>query len=309
MFKNNFILLGNFKNDNEQFSTFEIINNNKINNENISKLLALISLIAIFYFLSGYTYFDEENNLKLTDYGSIMKNYSLYPLYKFDKITLVINGIINWKIKESSLLNFIDNLNKQTLEELQIIFFIPKDNKYDFIKKMITKNKKMKIFSPSQNLESDTFHLMNIIKGKFVMYIEKLVMFDNDELEKFFFLTNGKIDNNFEYQIKNKTFQLIKTKTLRKLIDDGQLFENYTTLLNNIISLPKPELNYILPGYFSEVMINLLTHHPHETYKYIYTKRKKVLKKILFRSYQKSFATLSQKLFNLETLNYAVLID
>ena len=158
MFKNNFILLRNFKNDNEQLSTFEIINNNKINNENISKLLALISLIAIFYLLSGYTFFDEENNLKLTDYGSIMKNYSLYPLYKFDKITLVINGIINWKIKESSVLNFIDNLNKQTLEELQIIFFIPKDNKYDFIKKMITKNKKMKIFSPSQNIESDTFH-------------------------------------------------------------------------------------------------------------------------------------------------------
>lgn len=245
MFKNNFILLRNFKNDNEQLSTFEIINNNKINNENISKLLALISLIAIFYLLSGYTFFDEENNLKLTDYGSIMKNYSLYPLYKFDKITLVINGIINWKIKESSLLNFIDNLNKQTLEELQIIFFIPKDNKYDFIKKMITKNKKMKIFSPSQNIESDTFHLMNMIKGKFVMYIEKLVMLDNDELEKIFLLTNGKIDNNFEYQVKNKTFHLIKTKTLRKLIDDGQLFENYTTLLNNIISLPKPELNYI----------------------------------------------------------------
>ena len=30
MFKNNFILLRNFKNDNEQLSTFEIINNNKI---------------------------------------------------------------------------------------------------------------------------------------------------------------------------------------------------------------------------------------------------------------------------------------
>ena len=35
---------------------------------------------------------------------------------------------------------------------------------------------------------------MNMIKGKFVMYIEKLVMLDNDELEKIFLLTNGKID-------------------------------------------------------------------------------------------------------------------
>ena len=90
-----------------------------------------------------------------------MKNYSLYTLYKYDQITLLINGIINWNINEESLLNFINNLNQQTLEDLQIIFIIPKDKKYDFIEKKIKKNKKMQIFSQTNNYESDTFYLLS----------------------------------------------------------------------------------------------------------------------------------------------------
>ena len=252
MFRNNFILLRNFKNDYEQFSSVELKNNNKIINDNILKLLTLSLLIVIFFLFGkntfiklGFEDFDDNNDLKLNDYGNIMKNYSLYPLYKYDQITLLINGIMNWNINEESLLNFINNLNQQTLEDLQIIFIIPKDKKYDFIKKKIIKNKKMKIFSPKNNLESDTFYLINMIKGKFIMILEKLVMFAKDELENFFSLTKGKIDNVFESQIQNNSFYLIKTKTLRKLIDEGQFFENYSNLVNNITLLQKPQLNYI----------------------------------------------------------------
>ena len=57
------------------------------------------------------------------------------------------------------------------------------------------------------------------------------------------------------------------------------------------------------------VMMNLLTSYPFVIFKYIYTKRKEVLKKILFRSNQNSFATLSQKLLNLEPLFYRALAD
>ena len=223
MFRNNFILLHNFKNDYQQFSSVELKNNNKIINDNISKLLALALLIVIFY-LFGINrifklgFFDDDNDLKLNDYGSIMKNYSLYPLYKYDQITLLINGIINWNINEESLLNFINNLNQQTLEDLQIIFILPKDKKYDFIEKKIMKNKKMQIFSPTKNLESDTFYLINMIKGKFVMILEKLVLLAKDDLENFFSLTKGKIDNVFETKIQNNSLYLIKTKILRKLL-------------------------------------------------------------------------------------------
>ena len=251
MFKNNFILLRNFKNDHQQFSSIELKNNNKIN-DNISKLLALALLIVIFYlfgknriFKLGFEDLFDNNDLKLNDYGSIMKNYSLYTLYKYDQITLLINGIINWNINEESLLNFINNLNQQTLEDLQIIFIIPKDKKYDFIEKKIKKNKKMQIFSQTNNYESDTFYLMNMIKGKFIMILEKFVLFAEDEFENFFSLTKGKIDNIFETQIQNNSFYLIKTKTLRKLIDDGQILQNYSNIIQNFTLLPKPQLNYI----------------------------------------------------------------
>ena len=251
MLKNNYILLRNFKNDYQKFSSIEIKNYNKIN-DNISKLLALALLISIFFLFSNngfsklrFDNFDDAHELKLNDYGSILKSYSLYTLYKYDQITLLINGIINWNINEESLLNFINNLNQQTLEDLQIIFILPKDTKYDFIKNKIQKNKKMKIFSPTNNLESDTFYLINMIKGKFIMIMEKLVLFAKDELDNIFSLTKGKIDNIFKTQIQNNSFYLIKTKALKKLIDNGQILENYSNLIKNTTIFPKPQLNYI----------------------------------------------------------------
>ena len=39
MFKNNFILLRNFKNDHQQFSSIELKNNNKINDNEFKKIM------------------------------------------------------------------------------------------------------------------------------------------------------------------------------------------------------------------------------------------------------------------------------
>ena len=86
---------------------------------------------------------------------------------------------------------------------------------------------------------------MNLIKGKFTMILEKLIMFEINDLEKLFLLTNGKIDNIFEIEIQKNSLYLIKTKFLRNLIDNGQFFNNSNYLINNIILLPKPQLNYI----------------------------------------------------------------
>ena len=41
----------------------------------------------------------------LNNKKSIMGNYSLYKLYEYDQISLLIFGINNWKIDELSLLN------------------------------------------------------------------------------------------------------------------------------------------------------------------------------------------------------------
>ena len=66
----------------------------------------------------------------------------------------------------------------------------------------------------------------------------------------------------------------------------------------------KPELNYVLSGYFANVMLTLIDNYPLQMIKYLYTQRKDAIKKIIFHSNQKAFAILSLKLLNLEISNY-----
>ena len=251
MFKYKLILLSNYKNEKNQFS----LNEYKFI-DNISKIFITVLLIVNIYLLNQYrssvflAYEDNnhQKNLKLNDYGSIMSGYSLYDLFKYDQITVIINEINNWGINDTSLLNFIDNFKQQTLKDIQIIFVLPsiEDNsKYIFIKNISQNNDKIEIFIRTEKNENDTYYLMNLIKGKFILILEEPIMIFQDELKNVFSTTNGKIDNIFEIQIHNKSLHLIKTKILKNLIDDGMLFNNYTNLINSIFSLPKPHLNYI----------------------------------------------------------------
>ena len=250
MIKNKFVLLNNLKNDFGQFSYYEQNENHSIIKNNTIKLVLILLLIINIYlwnnfgiFLSNYKENEIDNNINLTDYGSIMGNYTLCSLYV--QMTILVDDIINWKIDNKSLLNFLDNMKEQTLEDVQIIFILPNDSKYNHIRSSIKKQKMFKIFSPTSNLELDTFNLMNLIRGKFILILEKFIIFEKNEFEKLISLTNGKIDNIFESQSQNNSLYLIKTKILRNLIDNAQLFNNTKYLINNIISLPKPQLNYI----------------------------------------------------------------
>ena len=170
MFKNKFILLKNYKNDTNQFTSFTSyeLNNIKIFNEFIIKLLIILLLIANIYLFNQFQLtFDEfqnnnERNKKLTNHISIMGDYSLYKLYKYEQISLLISGINNWKINDASLLNFIDSLKQQTLKEIQIIFIFPDEKKnprVNLIKKYIDDDKKMEIFFHSENKEEDNYFL------------------------------------------------------------------------------------------------------------------------------------------------------
>ena len=254
MFKNHFILLNNYKADTYHFTSYEL-KKNKIINEIIIKLLIIFLLIINleFYYNCNLLHEEDKDNnmgniIKLNNNENIMGNYSLYKLYKYEQISLLICGINNWKINDTLLLIFIDSLKNQTLKELQIIFILPNEkenHRYNLIKPHIDSDKKMKIFSPYENEELNTYYLMDLITGKFIIFLEKLIIFNEKDLENLFLLTNGKIDNIFKSQIKNESFYLIKTKILRNLIDNGYIFNNTHDLINKIILSQKPQLNYI----------------------------------------------------------------
>ena len=254
MFKNYFILLNSNKTNIHQFSSDGLKKNRMINEIIIKLFIIIILIINAKFFYQNYSSFEEcknnniENNIKLNNTKSIMGNYSLYKLYKYDQISLLVSGINNWNINDTLLLTFIDSLRQQTLNELQIIFILPNEkenHRVNLVKNHTYNDNKIKIFSPSENEELNNYYLMDLIKGKFIMILEKFIIFNKKELENLFLLTNGKIDNIFENNIQNNSFYLIKTKFLRNLIDNGQIFNNTHDLINHIILSPKPQLNYI----------------------------------------------------------------
>lgn len=255
MFRYKFILLNNYKNNVNQFSYLDLNDNRDFIKDNIVKLLLIISLIINFCFFEKYIFLCQEfesnqnpGDIALNDKGRIMSSRSLYDLYKYDQISILISGINNWQINDNSFLNFINSLKQQTLKEIQIIFILQtKLNTHisDLVKKNVQNNNHFEIFTTTENSQLDFNYLMNLIKGKFVMILEKFIIFDEKEFENLFSFTNGKIDNIFEYQIQNNSYYLIKTKILRNLIDEGKFFNNSNDLMKTFLSLPKPQLNYI----------------------------------------------------------------
>ena len=259
MLNNNFILLTDYKNENNQLHSYELKNHKRINNINNAKLIIILLLIInanyfYKYYFRNILYRDKYRDsdiridLALNDSGSILGNYNLYNLYKYEQITILISKINNWIINDTSILSFINSLQQQTLKDIQIIIILPNDSDSsitNLINENFVKNDNFQIFNYSEKEEFNTNYLMNLIKGKFFMILENFFIFDKKELENIFNLTKGKIDNVFEKKIQNNSFYLFKTKILRNIIDNGYIFNNVTNLINTFLLLPNPQLNYI----------------------------------------------------------------
>ena len=208
----------------------------------IIKYILLTLLIITFYsYKSNKLYLNtyEQNELNYT-----MKNYSLYNLSRYPQISILLFDIE----KEIQLLNLANNFMNQTLKDIQILF--SRQNKanlqnYNIIRNMSLFDERISIFEYSTTIEESIFSLINKIKGKFTLFINKLFDFDEKLLETFYNETKGKINNIFEFQLKNEILYLIKTKILFDLLDNGNFVFNYKELINKIKSLPNPDLNYI----------------------------------------------------------------
>ena len=117
-----------------------------------------------------------------------------------------------------------------------------------------------------------------------------------------------KKDDSLEDEIRNiySNDKSNDKKSKPKKIYENKPNNEYLDLLLNFVMEDKDEFNYVLSGYFANVIITLLTKYPSQILKYLYTVRKDALRKIVFHSHQKAFSILSLKLLNLE--NY-ILVD
>lgn len=241
---NTLILLNNTNYYKFQPSLNEI-NNNYNTNEYSTKFVILTLLIIILLFnVNELTIMTGER----VDSNYVMGNYSLYNLSKYPQISLLIYNVENWKLNEKQLLKFLQNILNQNLNNIQIIFILKKktdQNIKDFIYKNSLEDKRIEIFECEKYIDDNIYQLIEKIQGKFTILIDKLISFGINQLEKYYNSTKGKINNIYEFSYKDSVLYLIKTKILSVLLDEENLNFNNTELINNIKSIPLPNLNYI----------------------------------------------------------------
>ena len=176
-----------------------------------------------------------------------MGNYRLYN--KFPQITIIINNIEKFTFNEKALKNFLENLRKQTLIDLQIIFLLSRNMKNEYINiiKNSSRDEKFVLYFIKDKIKfNGIYNCFNEIKGKFTIILEEYILFDKNELRRFYDFTNGKINNVFHFTTKKQSsIYLIKSKVLNDICDNSTYFKNIKEMIKYIKLMPIPNLNYI----------------------------------------------------------------
>ena len=191
----------------------------------------------------------KDNSMGNNKFINELGNLSLYNLFKFPQISIIVSVYENNTLyNDKSLTDFIIMLRNQKLKDIEFLFSLPNNNTnyYNIIKTNSKFDSRIKIISNrSQNIDNP-LNLIEKAKGKFILIMNKFEIFDNNEFEKYYNLTKGNINNIFIFTSKKgNDYFLIKTKILRDLIDKEISFNHYDNIISHVLSLPKPHLNYI----------------------------------------------------------------
>jgi lipopolysaccharide biosynthesis glycosyltransferase len=218
----------------------------------ISYILRILILIFFLLLLKISVVKKNKNNKNNKNYNNryssiINGNYSLYDSFKYPQISIIIPDIDILALK-NNIFKLMMSLKNQTLNNIEIILTSTKTEfkEYKKLENLCLKDKRIKLIKikrkePINNL----FFLMKILKGKFVLILNKYFDFKRNDFENFYQFTIGKIKNIFEFKKKRESLFLIKSKILRDINDNNINFENFSSLIEYITSLPEPKLNYI----------------------------------------------------------------
>ena len=122
---------------------------------------------------------------------------------------------------------------------------------------------------------------------------------------------NKILDENKTNNIKKEEDKKGENKKENKDIKNDKIVapNEFLDLLLNFMIGEKSELNDVLCGYFSNVLIALINKYPAKLLMYLYTIRKDALKQIIFHSYQKSLSILALKILKIEILLEPILTE
>lgn len=177
-----------------------------------------------------------------------MDNYSFYNSLDFPLLTLILD-LGKLKLKNFELEYYILSLLQQTIKNFEIILFFYYKNitNNSLIYNFTNLDRRINIYtSKNRNKIKNIFNIANIAKGNFILFIDTLIKFDDDELYNIYNSTKGKINNIFSWRTQNNyKIKLIRTKILRDIIDEEKNFINYNELINYVESIQNPKMIYI----------------------------------------------------------------
>ena len=176
-------------------------------------------------------------------------NHSIYKDFYYPQISIILMKIESFKDDNNTLFDVLVNLKSQKLKDIQIIISSIKSKtnfQNNISNKLLNDNRIDIYYLKSNNLRDNFYDLINKIKGKFTLIMDKFFFFDKDELLKYFNFTKGKIKNIFSFKSRNgNILYLIKTKVIKDISEKRLTFNNYEEIINYINSLNEPSLNYI----------------------------------------------------------------
>ena len=173
------------------------------------------------------------------------------------------------------------NLKKQKLKDIQIIASLTKSDEnifqYNISKKLLNDNRIDIYQLKSIYLKDNIYDIINKVRGKFILIMTKFFYFEKNELFQYYNYTKGKIKNIFSFKTKHgNNVYLIKTKKIKDILESNLYFKNVQEIINYIISLNEPKLNYIslafaLNDYYSPSAYVAMTSilHSKDYYTYI----------------------------------------
>ena len=219
-----------------------IINQKFIKYFQKSIISLLLILLIIYPFKSKkYESFKSFTNKKNElNKDPIIHNYKLFNNNETILLSLILNfSISNINLLNNTLQDFLTDLSKSVFHDIQIILLHESQNAVIFNEsiKSFLKRRKIEIFSFNAKMWLNNFlDLLNLIKGKFLILINKICSIEKGVFKKIYDLTKGNIKNIIKIKNQNnEQFCLIRTKTLRDIIDSGNQFYNFKDIILKII--------------------------------------------------------------------------
>jgi len=243
-----------------------LIINQKLINFFQKNIIVLLFLLIIYFFHYRKNSESLKNSINIKNKSNeviIINNYKLFNETENPFLSLILN-LSTLNFTNETFFNFISDASKSINHDIQIILlYEPLTNIIqNTSKKSFLKNMEIETFSFDAKDWSKSFYdLLNLIKGRFLIIIDKIINIEKIGFNRIYHLTKGNISNIFKlYNQNNEILYVLRTKILRDIMDLETQFPNYNDLINYINALPTPKLNYIPIAYCPNNFYSSLTY-------------------------------------------------